>query len=206
MLFRSGPGRAGPGRAGPGRAEPGRAGAGGADRLPLLIAGPDLAHAGTEVAQIARVYPGCRPLSGAQATVSAALGGLDGARLAHLAAHGHHDRENFLFSRLELADGPLMAYDIQRLAAAPHQVVLSACDVGRTVVRPGEEVLGFTSALLYAGSATVISSVARVADETAVGVMTGYHRALAGGTGPASALAEAVGGEPFSPFVCFGAG
>jgi hypothetical protein len=36
--------------------------------------------------------------------------------------------------------------------------------------------------------------------------MTGYHRALASGAGPARALAEAVGREPFSPFVCFGAG
>ncbi len=84
--------------------------------------------------------------------MDATLRALDGAPLAHLAAHGHHDRENVLFSRLDLADGPLMAYDIQRLAAAPRQVVLSACDVGRTVVRPGEEILGFTAALLYIGT------------------------------------------------------
>ncbi len=95
--------------------------------------------------------------------MSATLQALDGAPLAHLAAHGHHDRENFLFSRLDLADGPLMAYDIQQLTAAPRHVILSACDVGRTVVRPGEEILGFTAALLYIGTATVISSVTRVA-------------------------------------------
>lgn len=181
------------------------AGAGPA-RPPLLIAGPDLAHASTEVTEIARVYPGCRPLLGYQATVSATLRRLDGASLAHLAAHGQHDRENFLFSRLELADGPLMAYDIQQLSAAPRQVILSACDVGRTVVRPGDEVLGFTAALLYTGTATVISSVARVTDDAAVGVMTRYHQALAAGAGPARALTEAVSDEPFSPFVCFGAG
>ena len=92
--------------------------------------------------------------------MSAALHGLDGCPLAHLAAHGHDEQENFLFSRLDLADGPLMAYDIQQLAAAAGQVVLSSCDVGRTVVRPGEEILGFTAALLYIGTATVISSVA----------------------------------------------
>ena len=101
--------------------------------------------------------------------MSAALRALDGAPLAHLAAHGHHDQENFLFSRLDLADGPLMAYDIQQLAAAPRHVVLSSCDVGRTVVRPGEEILGFTAALLYIGTATVIASVTRVADDDAVG-------------------------------------
>jgi CHAT domain-containing protein len=99
-----------------------------------------------------------------------------------------------------------MAYDIQRLARAPRQVILSACDVGRAVVRPGDEVLGFTAALLYAGSATVISSVTRVPDEHAVGVMTAYHRALAGGARSAEALAGAARTVPFSPFVCFGSG
>ena len=131
---------------------------------------------------------------------------LDGTPLAHLAAHGHHDQENFLFSRVDLADGPLMAYDIQQLTAAPRHVVLSSCDVGRTVVRPGEEILGFTAALLYIGTATVTSSVTRVGDDDAVGMMTAYHRLLAAGTRPAEALAEAALTEEFSPFVCFGGG
>jgi CHAT domain-containing protein len=173
---------------------------------PLLVAGPGLEHAAVEVTEIAKTYPGCRPLLAETATVSAALAALDGAPLAHLAAHGHHDRENFLFSRLDLADGPLMAYDIQRLAAAPRHVVLSSCDVGRTLVRPGEEILGFTAALLYTGTATVISSVIRVADADTVGLMTAYHRLLASGSRPAEALAEAALTEPFSPFVCFGGG
>jgi hypothetical protein len=176
------------------------------DRPPFLVAGPDLAHAAAEVAQIASIYPGCRPLFAAEATVGSTLNGLDGAALAHVAAHGYHDRENFLFSRLELADGPLMAYDIQQLATAPRQVVLSACDVGRAVVRPGEEILGFTAALLYIGTATVISSVARVADDATARVMTAYHRGLAAGARPAAALANAALIEPRSPFVCFGCG
>jgi tetratricopeptide (TPR) repeat protein len=173
---------------------------------PLLVAGPDLEHAAREVTEIAKSYPGCRPLLQDRATVSAALHALDGAPLAHLAAHGHHDQENFLFSRVDLADGPLMAYDIQQLAAAPRHVVLSSCDVGRTVVRPGEEILGFTAALLYIGTATVTASVTRVGDDAAVAMMTAYHRLLAAGTRPAEALAEATAKEQFSPFVCFGGG
>ena len=173
---------------------------------PLLVAGPDLAHAAAEVTAIAKIYPGTRPLLAESATVSATLRGLDGCPLAHLAAHGHDERENFLFSRLDLADGPLMAYDVQQLAAPPGQVILSACDVGRSVARPGEEMLGFTAALLYVGTATVISSVARVADDAAVGVMTAYHQRLTAGAGPAEALAAAAAAEPFSPFVCFGSG
>jgi CHAT domain-containing protein len=138
--------------------------------------------------------------------VEATLRALDGAPLAHLAAHGHHDQENFLFSRVDLADGPLMAYDIQQLVAAPRHVVLSSCDVGRTVVRPGEEILGFTAALLYTGTATVTASVTRVGDEAAVGTMTAYHRLLATGTRPAEALAAATASDRLSPFVCFGGG
>jgi len=174
--------------------------------VPLLVAGPDLACADSEVTEIAGCYPGCRPLLGETATVHAALAALGGAPVAHLAAHGHHDGDNFLFSRLDLADGPLMAYDIQQLDAAPRHVVLSCCDVGRTAVRPGEEILGFTAALLYAGTATVISSVTRVADSAAMGVMTAYHRSLAAGSRPAEALAEAAATQEYSPFVCFGAG
>ena len=182
---------------------------------PVLVAGPGLRHAVPEISEIAAVYPGCQPLVAAAATVDATLRALDGAPLAHLAAHGYHDRENVLFSRLDLADGPLVAYDIQRLSEAPRHVVLSACDVGRTVVRPGDEVLGFTAALLHLGTSTVISSVSRVADETALGIMTAYHRALSAGSRPAEALAlAAVHAAPadeapdalLTPFVCFGAG
>ena len=90
-----------------------------------------------------------------------------------------------------------MAYDIQQLTDAPRHVVLSACDVGRAVVRPGEEILGFTAALLYIGTATVTSSVTPVADDAAVGMMTAYHRLLAAGIRPAEALAGATAAEPF---------
>jgi CHAT domain len=176
---------------------------------PLLVAGPGLRHAVPEVTEIAAAYPGSEPLVGRAATVDATLRALDGARLAHLAAHGHHDRENVLFSRLDLADGPLMAYDVQRLSVPPRQVVLSACDVGRAVVRPGDEILGFTAALLHIGTPTVISSVSRVTDEVAFDLMTAYHRALATGARPARALAlaaTAAGADPLTPFVCFGAG
>jgi CHAT domain-containing protein len=109
---------------------------------------------------------------------------------------------------------------VQRLSRAPAHVVLSACDVGRTVVRPGDEILGFTAALLHLGTTTVISSVSRVDDETALATMTAYHRALSTGLRPAEALALAgvhagpaettagdlAGGAPLAPFVCFGAG
>jgi len=177
-----------------------------APRPPLLVAGPDLTHAEVEIAEITKVYPRSRSLRGATATVEATLHALEGAPIAHLAAHGHHERENVLFSRLDLADGPLMAYDVQQLSQAPHQVVLSACDVGRTVVRAGDEILGFTAALLYAGTANVVSCVARIPDEAAADMMVAYHREIAAGVEPARALATASLSQPLASFNCFGSG
>jgi tetratricopeptide (TPR) repeat protein len=176
------------------------------DGRPLLVAGPYLAHAPAEVRAIAEIDPTSRVLCGEAATVEATVRGVDGASVAHFATHGHHEPENVLFSRLDLADGPLMAYDLQHLAVPPRHAVLSACDVGRTVVRAGDEILGFTAALLYAGTASVVSSMVRVPDEVAADVMVSYHRALAGGADPARALATASLAAPLVPFVCFGAG
>jgi len=174
-------------------------------RTALLVSGPGNAHGEAEIRAIAALTPGARVLAGAAATPAATLAGLDGAGLAHVAAHGHHEPENALFSSLDLAGGPLMGYDVQRLNRPPDTVVLSSCDLGLTDVRPGDEALGMATALLSAGSATVIASVSRIADHTATAVMTGYHR-LASRSSPAEALARAAAGEHLSSFVCFGAG
>jgi CHAT domain-containing protein len=109
---------------------------------------------------------------------------------------------------VDLADGPLMAYDLQRLTKAPQTVVLSACDVGRADIRSGDEHLGFTAALLHTGTPTVISSITRVADDTTARLMTGLHQAISTGITPALALviAGAAMADYDHPFTCFGAG
>jgi tetratricopeptide (TPR) repeat protein len=172
----------------------------------LLVAGPNLEHAAAEVAELASIYPSGRSLVGPSATVDSAIRSLDGCAVAHFAAHGHHEQDSVLFSRLDLVDGPLMAYDIHQLAVAPEHVVLSSCDIGRSVVRDGDELLGFTAALLYSGTRTVVASVARMDDQAAVGVMTAYHSGLATGLAPARALADAALTSPLTPLVCFGSG
>lgn len=171
----------------------------------VLAAGPHLIHAVPEVDAIARIYPGAVQLTGPAATVKKILCILDGAELAHLAAHGHHKSDNVLFSHLDLADGPLMAYDLFDLEATPNHVVLSSCDVGQSAVRAGNEALGFTAALLHAGTSTVVSAVAKVPDDLVAEAMVTYHRATATGTSPAAALGQ-VNHASLVPLVCFGAG
>jgi CHAT domain-containing protein len=172
----------------------------------VLVSGPGLHRGEPEVRAIARRYPNATVLCGADATPAATLTGCRGAALAHVAAHGQHQQENPLFSSLELAGGPLMGYDLHRLGSPPALVVLAACDLGLADVRPGDETVGMTSALLGAGAGTVIAAVSRIADETAPALMTGFHGALARGRPPAAALAEAAPADPMSGFVCFGAG
>lgn len=188
------------------RAERAEPGADRPDPSPVLAAGPRLAHAEAEIAAIAQLYPRPRVLTGMEATVEATLRAIDGAHTVHLAAHGHHERGNVMFARVDLADGPLMAYDLQRLSRPPRRVILSACELGRADVRIGDEHLGFTAALLYAGTGTVISSGMLIPDADAPPFMAALHKALISGTTPAGALAAAMAADHNEPFVCFGAG
>jgi CHAT domain-containing protein len=169
----------------------------------LLVAGPRIAQGDHEVAALARRLPASHVLTGAAATVEATLAGLPEVDAAHLAAHGQHAADNALFSGLELSDGLLMGYDVNALDRAPALVVLSACDVGRHDVRPGDESLGMATALLGAGAGTVVAAVCRVADDVTPVVMESMYAALLAGRSSASALAAA---EDNPGFVCFGAG
>jgi CHAT domain-containing protein len=99
-----------------------------------------------------------------------------------------------------------MAYDLLYLDAVPQHVVLSACDVGRISMRPGDEPLGLVATLLHAGSRTVVAAAAPVADAVAAEVMGEYHRSLRAGQRPAAALAAATAANPLAAFSCFGAG
>ena len=100
------------------------------------------------------------------------------------------------------------AYDIQQLEAAPRHVVLSACDVGRTAVRPGEEILGFTrrpALPRHRGGDRQRHRGGRRRGRRHDDRLPPPAR-LAGTARPAEALARATGTEPLSPFVCFGGG
>jgi CHAT domain-containing protein len=176
-----------------------------------LVAGPGLRHVRAEVNEVAALLPGSTVLTGRDATVEATLAALDGATLAHVACHGSFRADSPLFSSLELADGPLTALDIQGLRRAPDVLVLSACDVALSERHPGDELLGLSAALLASGTRTIIASVVPVPDAAARRLMLAFHRRLAAGASPASALAEAQAGlradhRALAGFLCLGAG
>lgn len=171
----------------------------------LVAAGPALSRAGGEIETIAGLYPGANLIAADESDPELVLKALDGASVAHIAAHGHHEPDNVLFSRLDFGLGPLNAYELLGLDQPPGHVVLSSCDLGRSTVAVGNETLGFTAALLHAGTSTVVSSLGRVPDDMAAEMMIEYHRRCAAGATPAEALAAVGEHRPWHPFVAFGA-
>lgn len=156
----------------------------------LVAAGPGLPGAASEAAAVASLHQ-VTALSADNATVSAVTAALDGAAVAHLTAHGHINPDNPLFTSLMLADGPLTVYDLNHLSQPPHTVILAACDVGRSVVRPGDELLGLSATFLALGTRHIIASVVPVPDAETAPVMIAFHRHLLAGHSPAAALASA---------------
>jgi tetratricopeptide (TPR) repeat protein len=158
----------------------------------MVAAGPGLPGADAEAAAVAALHR-VSPRQGPAATVDAVATGLDGAGVAHLAAHGRVHPNNPLFTSLTFADGPLTVYDVERLRHPPRVVVLAACDVGRSTVRAGDELMGLSAAFLALGTSQVVASVVPIPDAETVPLMVALHRRLAAGmpTVPALAAAQA---------------
>jgi tetratricopeptide (TPR) repeat protein len=196
----------------------------------VLVRGPNLPSSSTELDGLLEVYPDAIVLDGQDATTDAVLSAMDGAKLVHIAAHGTHEATNAMFSRLELYDGGLLAHEVARLRRPPSHIVLAACELALSHIRPGDEPLGFAGAMLASGSRTVVAAVNRVGHRSAALTMTDYHRRLANkpvadlardlaatmttyhrrvasGVSPAHALAEATAEDPLRrPFILLGAG
>ena len=153
-----------------------------------LARGPGLVTDGAEVPLVAELYDDVTVLSGGQATAGRVLSALDGAWLAHIAAHGRFRADSPLFSSLRMHDGPLTVYDFEQLRRAPYRLVLSSCDSGVLAPVGADELLGLASSLLPLGTAGIIAGVVPLNDPAVVPLMVGLHRYLRAG----QSLAEAM--------------
>ena len=144
----------------------------------VLVGGPHLSTGATEVRRLAERYPEAVVLAGGDATSERVLAAMDGARLVHVAAHGTFRSDSPLLSALELDDGPLTVYDLERLGRAPHRVVLSSCNSAVGAPSGADELLGVVSALMTLGSVGVVASVVPVDDPSTVPFMLALHRLM----------------------------
>lgn len=181
----------------------------------VVVAGPGLREAREEARAVAAIHGVREPLIGLRAGHRAVTAALSGARLAHIAAHGHLRRDNPLLSSISLADGPVTVYDLEQVVDPAETVVLAACDVGASLVLAGDELLGLASGFLTCGTREVVASVVPVPDAATAPLMVALHRRLADGSAVAQALADAqCEVDPSHPaavaaaagFLCLGAG
>ena len=176
-----------------------------AARRVVLVAGPNLEHAEPEVTALAKLYGAPQMFTGPDATADVVRQTIDGAELVHIAAHGRFRADNPQFSAIELADGPLTVYDLERMNRGPRRLVLSACDSGLSAVHAGDELMGFAGAVFSLGTSTLIASVVPVADDLTEALMVELHMNCVTGASPAHALATAQTRVQVDGFVCFGA-
>ncbi|MFK0160274.1 CHAT domain-containing protein [Streptomyces sp. NPDC090499] len=162
----------------------------------VLVRGPGLATGGAEVPEVAGRYAAARILEHDEAQVPRVLEELDGAALAHIAAHGTFRADSPLFSSLRMADGPLIVHDFERLARSPYRIILSSCDTARLATVGADELLGLVTALLPLGTAGVVASSAPVNDAAVVPLMLALHKGLGAGLSLAEALRDARAALP----------
>ncbi|RYP87208.1 CHAT domain-containing protein [Nocardioides guangzhouensis] len=144
----------------------------------VLVGGPRLSTGAAEVRHLAERYPDAVVLADGEATSERVLAAMDGASLVHVAAHGTFRSDSPLLSALELDDGPLTVYDLERLGRAPHRVVLSSCNSAVGAPSGADELLGVVRALMTYGSVGVVASVVPVDDPATVPFMLELHRLL----------------------------
>lgn len=172
-----------------------------------FVVGPRISRGPEEIARAASAWNGATVLPPEAATVDETEKLASTVGTLHIAAHGRHSAENPLFSGLELTDGALFGYDIDLIPKVPDTVVLSACELGRSSVRWGEEAIGMTRAWLHAGTRCVIASPVVVADDVACDLLAAMHERLAAGMVPAESLARAAEETGIvAPFQAHGAG
>jgi hypothetical protein len=158
-------------------------------RQVTLARGPGLASDGAEVPVVARLYDDeVTMLADSEATAEKVLAALDGAWLAHIAAHGIFRADSPLFSSLQMHDGPLTVYDFERLQRAPYRLVLSSCDSALLAPAGADELLGLVSSLLPLGTAGIIAAIVPLNDHAVVPLMVDLHQSLRAGR----TLAESV--------------
>jgi CHAT domain-containing protein/tetratricopeptide (TPR) repeat protein len=130
--------------------------------------------------------------------------------IVHLACHGDFQGEQPLDAALRLGKTALRMSELFAVRLEADLVCLSACDLGQLgervagVQEAGDEWLGFTMPLLYAGARSIVVSLWKADDATASRLMPALHAAIRDGHEPAEALRDALASVADDPEAFWG--
>jgi CHAT domain-containing protein len=139
---------------------------------------PDLPGVSPEIAATQAFFDDVRAYLGPDATHERLVELGEETRVLHLACHGWFEAEAPLLSRVFLADRPVYAFELQLLRLDLRLAVLSACHTAESSLTPGGEGQGLASALMGAGSDTVLATWWPMADDAASVFMDRFYDAL----------------------------
>jgi CHAT domain-containing protein len=119
----------------------------------------------------------------------------DGFALVHFGCHGVFNPEDPLASALQLSSGKesanWYATDFLQTPCPADLVVLAACDTGMNATRPGDELIGLTRSILYAGARSVLVSLWPVDQSSTALLLDALYRELGRHANKAEALRAA---------------
>jgi CHAT domain-containing protein len=143
----------------------------------------DLRYAEEEVRAIAKTAPSATVRVRSEATKSFVKANGGQYKMLHFATHGLFDPANPLGSSLLLAedkdnDGRLTVAELYYLHWDADLVTLSACETALGKVAGGDDVVGFTRGLLYAGANSIVSSLWKVDDRSTRDLMIAFYSNL----------------------------
>jgi CHAT domain-containing protein len=141
----------------------------------------DLQSAQGEAQDLAAILPQPALFLRKEATAARVLASHGRYGIIHLAAHGFFDEASPLDSGLLLAPDPsaagtLKVADLYHLDLDADLVTLSACETALAAVSRGDDVVGFTRGLLFAGSRSILSSLWKVDDQATRDLMLDFYR------------------------------
>jgi CHAT domain-containing protein/tetratricopeptide (TPR) repeat protein len=135
-----------------------------------------------EAQEVAAVVPYSRLLLGAEASVQALRELGPQSRQIHIATHGVFRGDNPMFSAVRLGDAYLSLYDLYSLRLPVDLLALSGCATGLGVVAAGDEKVGLSRGLLYAGARTLLLTLWDVHDRSTAEVMLTFYLQLRQGS------------------------
>ena len=119
---------------------------------------------------------GCHPYLGSDANIHTLCEYAPTAHHIHLSCHGAFGKKNSLDSFVKLADGPFKARQWMGLKLQTDLVTLSACQTGINEVGRGDEIVGLSRALLYAGASSVLLTLWSVNAESTKEWMLDFYQ------------------------------
>ncbi len=162
---------------------------------PCLIFGvqdPKTPFIGEEVRAVARAVPDAEVLMGTDATEEALREKGPHSRLIHIASHGYFRQDSPMFSAIGLSNSYINLYDLYHMNLPVDLLTLSGCVTGLNVVEGGDELLGLTRGLLYAGARSLLLSLWDVGDRSTSEFMTEFYSRLETRATKAAALRDAM--------------